>query len=80
VGNDSAALHLAVGFARPLVGLYGPTRVHRVGPWGRAGDVIQHVRAADPMSHKDPSTRTLMERITVAEVVEACEQRLAHAS
>lgn len=43
VANDSAALHIAVGFDRPVVALFGPTRVHRVGPFGRDTDVIQHV-------------------------------------
>jgi heptosyltransferase I len=76
VGNDSAALHIAVGFQRPLVGLYGPTRVHRVGPYRHHADVIQHVRACDTMRHKDPSARALMERITLREVIEACLRRL----
>lgn len=77
VGNDSAALHIAVGFGRPIVGLYGPTRIHRVGPCGRAADSLQHVRATDALTHKDPRTRVLMERITLAEVVEACRVRLS---
>lgn len=76
VGNDSAAVHIAVGFARPLVGLYGPTRLHRVGPCGRAPDALQHVRSSDRFEHKDPRTRVLMERITLPEVVEACRVRL----
>lgn len=76
VGNDSAAVHIAVGFARPLVGLYGPTRLHRVGPCGRVSDALQHVRSTDRLEHKDPRTRVLMERITLPEVVEACRVRL----
>lgn len=76
VANDSAALHIAVGFARPVVALYGPTRVHRVGPYGRDADVIQHVTASDRLEHKDTSTRVLMDRISVDEVVRACEERL----
>lgn len=76
VANDSAALHIAVGFARPIVALYGPTRVHRVGPYGRDADVLQHATAADRLEHKDASTRALMDRISVDEVVRACEARL----
>lgn len=79
VANDSAALHIAVGFDRPLVALFGPTRVHRVGPAGRAGDVVQHVTARDRMAHKDPAGVALMERITTPEVLEACRRRLAGA-
>lgn len=82
VANDSAALHIAVGFARPVVALYGATRMHRVGPYGRDADVIQHAAAMptmDRLNHKDPTTRALMDRIEVEEVVQACEERLGSA-
>jgi ADP-heptose:LPS heptosyltransferase len=45
VANDSAPLHMAVGFARPCVGLFGPTDPARVGPYGRPEAVV---RAANP--------------------------------
>ncbi|GMV25057.1 MAG: hypothetical protein AMXMBFR58_10880 [Phycisphaerae bacterium] len=74
--NDSAVLHMAVGLEKPLVALYGPTRVNRVGPYRRDADVIQHVRESDRLDHKDDAAGTaLMERITVAEVVEAVLRR-----
>ncbi|CAG0950706.1 ADP-heptose--LPS heptosyltransferase 2 [Phycisphaerales bacterium] len=76
VANDSAALHIAVGFNRPLIALYGPTRVHRVGPYRRAGDVIQHATARDRLDHKSSAARALMERISAAEVVAAARLRL----
>lgn len=71
IANDSAPLHMAVGFGRPLIALYGPTRIDRVGPYGRAGDVIRHVIPGDLLDHKDAAAgRALMERITVEEVLE----------
>lgn len=77
IASDSAALHMAVGFDRPLIGLFGPTDVSRVGPYGREGDVIQHVTGADRLDHKDPAAgQKLMERITVDEVLEASRRRL----
>lgn len=77
VANDSAALHMAVGFDRPLVALFGPTRVDLVGPYGRARDVIQHTRPGDRINHKDhASGREMMERIPVEQVVSACAPRL----
>lgn len=77
VANDSAALHMAVGFARPLVALFGPTRICRVGPYRREREVIQHTRPGDRFDHKDPALgRAMMERITVEEVVAACLTRL----
>lgn len=76
VANDSAALHIAVGFRRPLVALFGPTRVNRVGPYRRAGDVIQHATSRDRLDHKDPAGRALMERISLSEVTAAARARL----
>lgn len=78
VANDSAALHIAVGFQRPLVALFGPTRVNRVGPYRRDADVIQHTTPDDPMDHKNATEgRVLMDRISLGEVLAACDQRLA---
>ncbi len=77
IGSDSAALHMAVGFDRPIVALYGPTRVDLVGPYKRERDVIQHIDPADKLDHKDPeSGQRLMSRITASEVVHAAMQRL----
>jgi ADP-heptose:LPS heptosyltransferase len=41
IANDSGPLHLAAGLGTPLVGIYGPTDVGRVGPWGHAHAVVQ---------------------------------------
>lgn len=77
IANDSAALHMAVGFDRPLVALFGPTRIARVGPFGRDADVLQHLSPGDTLDHKNASTGlTLMRRITVEEVVSAALARL----
>lgn len=77
IGSDSAALHMAVGFDRPLVGLFGPTRIEQVGPYRRDADVIQHVTPADRLDHKDETAgRELMGRITVDEVIAASVARL----
>lgn len=71
IANDSAALHMAVGFGRRIVGLFGPTRLSLVGPYRRDGEALQHVTDADRMDHKDEASgRALMERISVGEVLE----------
>lgn len=79
VANDSAALHIAVGFGRPVVALFGPTRVDRVGPYRREGDVLQVLRAGDTFEHKDVASRAMMARIGVEAVIAACASRLASA-
>lgn len=38
IANDSAPLHMAVGFDRPAIGLFGPTLPERVGPY-TAGNI-----------------------------------------
>ena len=76
VGNDSAALHMAVGFDRPLVALLGATSIARAAPYARERDVIQHLRPGDVMSFKRPGAEQLMLRITLDEVLAACEARL----
>jgi lipopolysaccharide heptosyltransferase I len=77
IANDSAALHMAVGFGRPIVALYGPTRVDLVGPYQREADVIQHTLPGDRFEHKEDTLRTMMERIEVGEVLEAIDDRLS---
>ncbi len=71
IANDSAALHMGVGFARPIVALYGPTDTARVGPWQRDASVIQHIKPCEKLDHKNESLgRGLMERISVAEALD----------
>jgi len=78
IANDSAALHMGVGFGRPLVGLFGPTRIDRVGPYGREADVIQRISPGERLEHKDEAGgRALMERIGVSDVLERAEASLA---
>ncbi|HVU64993.1 MAG TPA: glycosyltransferase family 9 protein [Phycisphaerales bacterium] len=71
IGCDSAAVHMAVGFDRPFVALYGPTRVERVGPYGRSSHVVQRLIPGDSRDHKDDAAgQVLMRRITVEDVLE----------
>ena len=81
IAGDSAAIHMAVGFGRPLVALYGPTRVDRVGPWRREADVIQVCAPDHTLSHKNEAEgRRAMEMISVERVVEAAMERLGRES
>lgn len=79
IANDSAALHMAVGFDRPIVGLFGPTDVAKVGPYRREGSVIQRLVPGDRMDHKDADVgQRIMARITTSEVLEAARDRLGN--
>lgn len=76
VANDSAALHMGVGFDRPLVALLGPTEPSLVGPYQREADVIRHCLPDDDFDFKKPESTAMMQRISIEEVAEACNQRL----
>lgn len=78
LANDSASLHMAVGFDRPYVALFGPTDVSLVGPYRGEQWVLQPPIDPATLNHKDAALgSSIMERITIDRVVERLEQRLA---
>lgn len=78
IANDSAPLHVAVGFARPCVGLYGPTDPARVGPWGVTDGVVRALAAGEQVTNfKDRRLGdTLMRRIEIDRVLDAVDRVL----
>tara|TARA_R110002096_G_scaffold173781_9_gene348955 strand:- start:148340 stop:149398 length:1059 start_codon:yes stop_codon:yes gene_type:complete len=76
VANDSAALHMAVGFKRPLVALLGPTDPKKASPYNRQADILQHIKEDDEFYFRDNRSAEMIQRITPAEVLNACNTRL----
>ncbi|MDX2017965.1 MAG: glycosyltransferase family 9 protein [Planctomycetota bacterium] len=77
IANDSAALHMAVGFDRPIVALFGPTDVAKVGPYQREGSVLQRLVPGDTMDHKDDDIgQRIMARITTTDVLDMAREQL----
>ena len=76
IANDSAAVHMAAGFDRPLVALYGPTEVDKVGPLFRSTDVLRIDRGTDSLNYKDARHREMMYRIGVDIVEQTARARL----
>ncbi|MCX5660054.1 MAG: glycosyltransferase family 9 protein [Planctomycetota bacterium] len=78
VCNDSAPLHIAVGFDRPIVSIFGPTDPRLVGPYRRADAVIEPeglvgVRRVDYRHSRDD--QTTIARVTFDAVwARICEQ------
>ena len=70
VCNDSAPLHIAVGFDRPLVALFGPTDPATVGPYRMEQSVIRPPEAVRFTSNyrKHLDDPTLIAKITVDQV------------
>jgi lipopolysaccharide heptosyltransferase I len=77
VSGDTGPTHLAAAVGTPIVGLYGPTRPERNGPW--VADDITLSRAKICQCHHlrrcKLDTMCLLD-IEVSEVVEAVERRL----
>jgi heptosyltransferase I len=75
VANDSAPLHIAVGFDRRLIALFGPTDPALVGPYRREQSVLRAPAAASFRgSYRDRSLGdALMRLITVDDVIRAIE-------
>ena len=78
VAPDTGTLHLAVALGRPVVGIYGPTPVWRLGPYGQA----------DAAVHRDgictlgcprfcPRRRQCLREVTPAEVLARAQVVLA---
>jgi len=76
IANDSAALHIAVGFHRPCIGLFGPTNPALVGPYQCEDAVITAKVNYDSVHYKNRSLGNhLMKQISTKEVlakVDAC--------
>jgi len=73
IANDSAPLHMAVGFNKPCISLFGPTAPARVGPFQQLDSVLRD-KALEPkvaINFKDPRLGdTLMRSIKVVDVLE----------
>jgi len=73
IANDSAPLHMAVGFDRPLLGLFGPTDPAFVGPYQREQAILRvHDPERDAPVHfrRGARARGIMDRIPVELVLE----------
>lgn len=80
VCNDSAALHIAVAFEKPIVSIFGPTDPALVGPYRRPDAVVQPLGISPAQmqsyrKHKDD--QTLIARVTVEQVRCRIEEQIA---
>jgi len=77
VGNDSAAMHMAVGFDRPLVAIFGMTRPESVGPYGRDDSVVTPPGPSPNVTYRHrPDDQTWVNRIDVEQVWQKVESQL----
>lgn len=80
VCNDSAALHIAVGLDRPVVGIFGPTDPRLVGPYPYRPDDPRVVMPTQPVanrSYRRIHDQTLIATVPVDVVWERIQRLLA---
>jgi heptosyltransferase I len=78
VSGDTGPLHIAAAMGAPIVGLFGPTRPERNGPWDPDDEVIS--RAAQCQCHHKRQCQIgapCINDILLDEVIEAVGRRLA---
>lgn len=80
IANDSAPLHMAVGFKKPCISLFGPTSPARVGPYEQLDSVLRD-KSLDPQSSlKFKDSRlgdAIMRSIKTADVIERIDMLFA---
>ncbi len=79
IGVDSAPMHIAAAVGTPVVALFGPSKEHWR-PWGKGHTVIAKpmlCRPCDRAGCNDSKRSACLESLTVDEVWQAVEQRLA---
>ena len=73
LANDSAALHMAVGFKRKCVGLFGPTNPKKVGPYNYETSVIAADVDYDEVQYRNCVDNQIMQQIETNEVISRLE-------
>ncbi|MDH4064116.1 MAG: lipopolysaccharide heptosyltransferase I [Acidobacteriota bacterium] len=78
VSGDTGPLHIAAAMGAPIVGLYGPTRPERNGPWEPDDEVVSRADRCQ-CHHKRQCVvgAPCIEDISLAEVEAAVDRRLA---
>jgi len=78
ISGDTGPTHIATALGTPIVGIYGPTRPSRNGPWSPADAVVSRDNVCE-CHHLRRCRRTMMclSDIGVDEVLSAVERRLA---
>jgi ADP-heptose:LPS heptosyltransferase len=72
VGNDTGTMHVAVALGRPVIVLWGPTKLEKFGPCGPQALVI----TGKGSSGSAGGIRSKMDLIQVSEVWRAVQQKL----
>ena len=75
-GVDSGPMHMAAAVGLPVIALFGPTDEQKWGPWGAGHTVITKRLECRPCKPHRCKDNECMNRITVAEALEAVEKKI----
>jgi ADP-heptose:LPS heptosyltransferase len=76
IASDTGPLHLAAATGTPCIGLFGPTRAEKSGPYGAQHISIQIDCQRIRNRRRRREDDTALRRITVESVCDACDQML----
>jgi len=70
VTPDSGPAHVANAVGTPVLGLYGPTRDDKLGPWSDKADTVRTTESTGELARRSGDT-SVMESLTVERAAEA---------
>ncbi len=76
IGSDTGPLHLAVAAGTPCLGLYGPTRWEKSGPYGAQHRVVQVDAPRIRNRRRRQRDDSAMRRISLEQVCALCDELL----
>jgi ADP-heptose:LPS heptosyltransferase len=76
VGPDTGLMHLAAAVGTPCVGLFGPTRIDRSGPYGENHVPLQAYYQPGTRRQRRQADNLAMQAIDADSVCRACDQAL----
>jgi ADP-heptose:LPS heptosyltransferase len=76
IASDTGPLHLAAAVGTTCLGLYGPTRVARSGPYGPQHYTIEVEATPSRSRRRRRLDNSSMQKISVEAVCEACQEVL----